>query len=274
MKMISNVHTHTTWCDGTIGPREMADAAIAIGFTDLGFSSHSPIPLEREYPWMTDEAGYIEEISKLKKEYSGRLNILCGIELDYFSQINREAYDYTIGSAHYLVLTPEVSVTVDNPSWQTPDAMRVYGGDHRKMYREYYSLVYQNVQKNRPDIVAHFDLPTKYNRDYDLFDEDGEDYKRTAMESLDGVLDIIIPYGGMIELNVSAFVRKLRDVPYPAPFLLERIAQRGGRIIITTDAHKPERLNMGFDTAVEFLKQTGFKSMTILKDKQFIDVGI
>ena len=272
--MISNVHTHTTWCDGTISPKEMADAAIAIGFSDLGFSSHSPIPLDREYPWMTDEAGYIKEISELKKEYAGRLNILCGVEHDYFSQINRDDYDYTIGSVHYLALTSDINITVDDPDWQKPAAIRMYDGNTQKMYREYYSLMVRNAQINRPDIIGHFDILTKYNRGNAIFDEDSEDYKNTAMEALDSVLDVIIPYGGMIELNVSAFVRKLRDDPYPSPFLLKRIAQRGGRMIITTDAHKPERLNMGFDTAVEFLIQSGFKSMAILKDGQFTDVNI
>lgn len=38
----SNAHTHSTWCDGKDTLEDMAQAAIDLGFTDLGFTCHSP----------------------------------------------------------------------------------------------------------------------------------------------------------------------------------------------------------------------------------------
>ena len=272
MKMTSNVHTHSAWCDGNNTLREMADAAIAIGFTDLGFSSHSPTPFDLSYPNMTDEAGYVREIAELKEEYAGRLGILCGIEQDCFGPINHDNYDYVIGAVHYLPLDGGY-VSIDSSLRQTGAAAKVYDGG-QNMYRKYYSLVYESAKRFSPDIIGHFDVIAKYNKGNIYFDETSADYTAAALEALDGVLDIIIPYGGMVELNTSAFVRGLRDVPYPDPFILKRIAQRGGRVIITTDSHRTSTLNAGFDTALEFLISSGFKSMAVLRDKKFIDVNI
>lgn len=36
----SNAHTHSTWCDGKDSLEDMAQAAIELGFTDLGFTCH------------------------------------------------------------------------------------------------------------------------------------------------------------------------------------------------------------------------------------------
>ena len=38
----------------------------------------------------------------MKAEYKGKVDILCGIEWDQFSDDKRTGYDYWIGSVHYL----------------------------------------------------------------------------------------------------------------------------------------------------------------------------
>ena len=45
---------------------------------------------------------YKATIAKLKAEYKGKVDILCGIEWDQFSDDKRVGYDYWIGSVHYL----------------------------------------------------------------------------------------------------------------------------------------------------------------------------
>ena len=45
---------------------------------------------------------YKATIAKLKERYAGKLDILCGLEWDLFSDDDPYAYDYFIGSAHYV----------------------------------------------------------------------------------------------------------------------------------------------------------------------------
>ena len=105
----SSVHCHSTLCDGKNTLQQMAGAACAQGLTTLGFSGHSYTTPDREYcmtPGRT--AQYRATIAKLKNEYRGKVDILCGIEWDLLSEGTPKGFDYWIGSAHHLYgKTPE-----------------------------------------------------------------------------------------------------------------------------------------------------------------------
>ena len=95
----AGLHNHTTMCDGKNSAREMAEAAIAAGFTDFE-AGHRAYAVRSSYS-PKDEAGYIREIRALQKEYAGRQTARISLEQDYFSLTQRrEAYDYIIGSVH------------------------------------------------------------------------------------------------------------------------------------------------------------------------------
>ena len=99
----SSVHCHSTMCDGKNTLQEMASAACAQGLTTLGFTGHSYTQRDREYCMSPSRtAQYKATIAKLKAEYKGKVDILCGIEWDILSEDKRTGYDYWIGSAHHL----------------------------------------------------------------------------------------------------------------------------------------------------------------------------
>ena len=76
----SSVHCHSTMCDGKNTLQEMASAACAQGLTTLGFSGHSYTQRDREYCMSPSRtAQYKATIAKLKAEYKGKVDILCGI---------------------------------------------------------------------------------------------------------------------------------------------------------------------------------------------------
>ncbi len=83
----SSVHCHSTMCDGRNTLQEMASAACAQGLTTLGFSGHSYTQRDREYCMSPSRtAQYKATIAKLKAEYKGKVDILCGIEWDSLSE--------------------------------------------------------------------------------------------------------------------------------------------------------------------------------------------
>lgn len=275
MPMQSNAHTHTTWCDGKNTTREMAERAIERGFTDLGFSSHSPAPFDKRCVGITDEAAYRAEIDGLKEELDGRLAILCGVEQDFYAPVDREKYDYVIHSTHYLPRDGGKYEAVDDlPSMTLETWKNRYQIDGIAMVRDYYALAAKGVAEYRPDVVGHFDLITKYNQNSAMFDEGSKEYREIALEALDAVIDVVNDYGGMIEVNTGGMPKGYRKVPYPAPFLLRRMAERDVRAIITSDSHEVATLDYGYDIALELMRAAGFKKMAVLKDGAFRDVGI
>ncbi len=116
------------------------------------------------------------------------------------------------------------------------------------------------------DILAHFDLITKYTEKYPFIDINSKGYLDMAIETLEK-LSGKIPY---FEVNTGAMSRGLRTVPYPHTTLLKEIKRLGFKPIITSDAHSKEHLDYGFDVARELLITSGFKEKYILTDNGFI----
>ena len=66
--MLTNYHTHSTFCDGKSTPEEIVKAAIAEGFDAIGFSGHGYTEYDLRY-CMRDVAGYITEIVRRREIY-------------------------------------------------------------------------------------------------------------------------------------------------------------------------------------------------------------
>lgn len=272
---ISNIHTHTLWCDGENTVDEMAGSAMEAGFSALGFSSHSPAPFDPLCPGIEDIDAYKADIRRAREKYAGRLYIACGIEQDYFSQNPTGGFEYFIGSVHYIKDKNGAIHTIDGAPG---DALRcrdgVFGGDGDGLAEAYYALVAQNVKERRPTVVGHFDLVTKNNRDGRLFNEESPRYRAAALAAMEQVAGQLAAYGGMLEVNTRAMVRGLRDVPYPAPFLLRRARQLGVRVVITTDCHKAGTLADGYGDALQYVAAAGYDTMAVFQNGAFADVKI
>ena len=88
--LLSSVHVHTKLCDGKNTPEELALSAWKAGLKTLGFSGHSHTPHDIEY-CMTNARTqlYRAQVAKLKERYAGKLDILCGLEWDLYSDETR-----------------------------------------------------------------------------------------------------------------------------------------------------------------------------------------
>jgi histidinol-phosphatase (PHP family) len=109
------------------------------------------------------------------------------------------------------------------------------------MCEHYYALVAQ-LADMKPDIVGHIDLITKFNEREPLFDWNHPRYLAAAF----GAIDALIPTGAIFEINTGAMSRGWRSAPYPAPSLLDHIKQKGGRVLLTGDAHTSDTLCHAF----------------------------
>ena len=74
--MLQNLHTHTKYCDGRDTPVEMAERAIELGFSSLGFSSHANTRFSDTCELLYNVDAYVEEIKRIRSVYEGRLKIL------------------------------------------------------------------------------------------------------------------------------------------------------------------------------------------------------
>ena len=265
--MKSSVHCHSTLCDGKNTLQEMASAACAQGLTTLGFTGHSHTPCDREYcmsPRRT--ALYKATIAKLKAEYKGKVDILCGIEWDQFSDDKRIGYDYWIGSVHYLrgAVTGKY-YEIDFRKQDLQDCINAdFGGDALAAVEAYFRSVAE-VAALKPDILGHIDLIKKLNRDGSFFDENSDRYRAAAL----GALEAAKAADCLLEVNTGAVFRGYRDDFYPGPWLLGEWNRMGGKVIITADAHSTDCLTFGYEEAARQVKAAGFNSVQVLTSAGF-----
>lgn len=251
-----DLHTHTTYCDGQDTPEQMVRAAIEKGLCCIGFSAHGFTAFDTSYCMAADaQARYKQEILSLRETYRGQIEIYLGCEQDYYGTA-AAGYDYVIGSVHYL--HPQGAyVPVDlSRAALTEGVRQYYGGDFYAAAAAYYASVADVYNKTRCDIVGHFDLITKYNEGGALFSEDDRRYQTSALAAADALLSV----GTLFEINTGAITRGHRTVPYPAPFILRHIAQRGGGIVLSGDTHAAQNLCREWKTAVDYALFCGVKT--------------
>ena len=68
----------------------------------------------------------------------------------------------------------------------------------------------------------------------------------------EGMADVLIEKDRIFEINTGAISRGWRVTPYPQDFLLRRIAEKGARVIITSDSHSRDTILFGYEAAVEY----------------------
>ena len=266
MPYTENFHTHTLFCDGKNTPEEMVKSAIEKGFTALGFSGHSYIDFE--CGWCMTKEGtkeYIKTIRALAEKYVGEINIYCGTEHDVLSSINKSDYDYTLGAVHYLSFGDEHFDVDASAQCQLETAERFLGGSMIEYAIQYFREAGTILDRTDADIIAHFDLLTKFNEHGELFDTSDRRYILAYTEAL----DMLIPYGKPFEINTGAIARGKRETPYPSIEIADYIHSKGGYFILTSDCHNAAMLDCYYDEALKMYSKYNIVSFEeILKNNQ------
>lgn len=280
----ANFHTHTTLCDGSSTPEDMARRAVSLGFTQLGFSGHMDPDNHM------DMNLYRNRIHALQEQYRGKIDILIGIELDtVYNPVYARQVEYTIGATHFpdvacnrgyegAGLQPsnggacepeggrnrsgsERPLSVDaSPEDLQLLADRYFGGDFYQLARCYYETEAQVYDRLHCTFIGHFDLITKFNDQMHVLDETDPRYTRPALETMAYLAEEGVPF----EINCGAVNRGLKREFYPNSFFLRALHDMGGEILINSDAHQAELLNGAFDRAVNQAAACGFTHTNIL----------
>ena len=272
----SNYHTHTYLCDGKNTPKEMVERAIELGFRSLGFSGHQYSIQDSDYAMSPiSELKYRDEVLALREEYQNQIQVYLGIERDYCCETT-QGFDYVIGSTHHL-LKDGIWMSVDHsPKIMEEGVKLLFNGDYMAYAEAYYDLESKVLEKTGGQIVGHFDLVTVFNQGNAYFDENDPAYRSAARKSMEGIVEsfvsnkrskdlpagfpeelgVMIETTGMpiFEINTGATAKGRKDLPYPAPFLVEILADMGVPMVMNSDCHDKRYLDFGFDALINRYK--------------------
>ncbi|WP_374120525.1 histidinol-phosphatase [Neobacillus sp. PS3-40] len=265
-----DLHTHHDLCGHAQGKiQEYIEAAIDRGLNVIGIADHSPyFTNEEDQPYPTIAmpkshfSDYVHEVQQLKKLYSGKIDVLLGVESDFFpeqieiyrSYYERYPFDYIIGSVHHV---DGINI-FEKGRW---DGLTEQEKIRTK--ETYYSLINQSARSSMFQILGHIDAMKGY---YPAF-------SFIQTEAVEQTLKIIGECDIAIEINTSG---KTKDVGgwYPSDEILELARHNGVKVTFGSDAHDPHRVGDEFEIVQTHLKDIGFKEMVYFKNKQRIIVRL
>ncbi len=256
--MISSLHTHATLCDGADTLEAMAQAAYDAGVTHYGVTchSHTPAPFDVGHTLDADLTPYRKQVEALREQYKDKMDVLLGLEWDATSDLEPEGVDfldYWIGSVHNLH-DPKTNTyhAIDWDGEKLENCINtVFSGHSLMMVAAYYRMVCQ-VARKKPPVLGHFDLIVKLNEAGRFFNENSLDYQNIALDALETV-DV---EATVLEVNSGALAKYGRI--YPAPFILKAWQKKGGRIVLTADAHTATAITAGMAEGAKLAKACGF----------------
>ena len=266
--MITNFHTHTTFCDGKSTAEEVVKSAIEKGFSAIGFSGHGVTGFDPHY-CLRDVEGYRVEILRLKAAYRDKITIYLGAEEDCLEPVDRSQFEYIIGSSHYVPVGEKIW-SVDSKRETFQQLLGLFGGDPAQLAEAYYSRFCDYILKRKPDIIGHFDLITKFTQ----VDAPNLLADAAYLAVAEKYIKIAAQSGCVFEVNTGAIARGLRTTPYPSENLLRVLKSLDAPLILSSDSHHADTLDCAFPETKAMLRDIGFRKLMTLKDGKFVEYDL
>ncbi len=275
---MTNYHCHSIYCDGVNATEEMVQAAIAEGLSALGLSSHAPVPFETS--WIMPggkHKDYITDIRRLKEKYANDIQIYQGLEVDYIkgetdaktAHIQSFDSDYLIGSIHFLgqLMVDGERWTVDGSQQEFQSGLdEMYGGDIRRLVRDFTEQSVAMMELGGFDIVGHMDKIYQHGHTYFSLDEAWyQDEMMTLLEmakAKDYVVEINTKHYHLLGFFFphQAFFKNIKDLKIP--------------VQVNSDCHQKEMMTAAYKMAYDCLKSAGIEEERVLFDGKWQDRAI
>ena len=208
------------------------EKAIELGFSQIGFSEHSPLPFPNPFSLKEEHVDeYVQTIDQLRDEFGHQIEIFRALEMDYIPGISEDfdfwrkkcAVDYLIGSVHLVKPdnTDELWFT-DGPDYKIYDKglQQFFAGDIRKAVEAFYYQTNQMIESQEFEIVGHVDKIKMHNRGR-FFTEDEKWYRKLVEETL----ELIRNKNLIVEVNTRGLYKKTSDSLFPDHQTLKRVKE-------------------------------------------------
>ncbi len=260
MSLPADYHMHTPLCRHAVGePVDYARRAVELGFSEIGFSDHSPMRRDDFDNWrmrndQLDE--YVAKVQLAQKEFP-QLTIRLALEVDYLpghetwirELTARHLWDYLIGSVHYV----SESWDIDNPAklseWKKRDAFEVW--------QIYFDRLTLAAESKLFEIIGHADLPKKF----------GIRPPQDCTPLYEKFLNAAAKTGVAIELNTAGLRKDCQEI-YPSRDLLQLAFQKNVPITFGSDAHAPGEVGLNFADAIALARSVGYTQQCRFKNRQ------
>ncbi|WP_182870539.1 histidinol-phosphatase HisJ family protein [Stieleria mannarensis] len=261
-RILFESHSHTPLCKHADGmPTEYAAVAEARGLLGMHVTCHNPMPdgfssgvrmAESEF----DQ--YVDLVAETTDQWRGRVDVRLGLEADYFEgheaylekQLASADFHFVLGSVH-----PQIGEFRDT-YWQD---------DLVEVQRIYFNLLAKSAETGLFDSLAHPDLIKNFTSE--AWDPE------SILDVIRPALDRIAKTGVAMELNTSGVNKRISEMN-PFPDMLAEMKTRDIPVTLGADAHVPERVGDGYETAMRLLQSVGYTHVNFFTNRKRRSVKI
>jgi len=254
-------HVHTLFCPHGSNDsfEKYIEKALSLGFTEITFTEHAPLPdgftdttptKDSAMSW-SEWDHYVEEIDRVKKLYKDKIQINCGLEIDFIEGFEKETtqtlnkvgtkLDDAILSVHFLKLGERYDC-VDYSPQGFEEMIKVYGSVE-EIYKKYYKTVQMSVEADlgafKPKRMGHITLVHKFQNRFPFHGDE-----KTALEHL---LKTIKKEDYELDYNGAGTAKPLCREPYPPDWVIQEARKLQIPLVYGSDAHQAKELGQGYD---------------------------
>ncbi|MBE5916325.1 MAG: histidinol-phosphatase HisJ family protein [Pseudobutyrivibrio ruminis] len=262
--MLWDNHMHTNFSgDSDARPIDMIKAAKLKGLRGITFTDHLDLDYPKEFGFfdLDLENYYPTQHALALAESNDNFTILTGLEVGIQPHIidkckeavNAQPYDFIIGSTHLV------------DKWDPYFESFWERASEDALLKRYYECILENINVFTDfDTLGHLDYAFRYAPSESAKHNTHEPY----FEIIDAILNRIIKLDKALEVNTAAF-RKGMGAPNPAPSIIKRYHELGGKLItLGADAHTPSDIAADFDRLPDLLKECGFNEFVVYKNRK------
>ncbi|MCK4730122.1 MAG: histidinol-phosphatase [Candidatus Aenigmarchaeota archaeon] len=246
---------------------EIVIAAIRLGYDEIAITEHFSYPFAKKtfsrwnlnYDTLIIDSKldkrmsltvYLRNLDRIKDKYKNKINILKGLEVDFFPDYEKDIkeclkeydFDIILGSCHYLpdplnkgkylhICSPRMEMLKNNPG-------------ERWIYKNYFENVLKSVSSGIFDYIAHLDFLKKKLPEYNQV---------KAWKDIEKILKAMIKKSVGLEINIRGII-DLNDA-YPSKEIIQKYFELGGnKINLGSDSHSVKDIFESRDIIKEFIE--------------------
>ncbi len=254
----SNLHTHTYRCKHAEGDvADYCQHAVAGGLKTLGISDHVALPDDR---WLgvrmafADLDDYIDSIEAAQNDFPD-LRVLKAMEceyapeyVDYYHDLlnGRHNCDYLIGAVHFFPHKGE---------WLSP----FYDMNDTSMFKSFVDYFIDSMTSGLFMFMAH---PDNFGASCLSW---GAEIDAASQDILQAAADLDMP----LEVNAYGLRKDMVAAkdgprhPYPLPEFWQRASAYKIKVVVNSDAHRPQDVVSNLDEGIAFAEKNNLKRVTI-----------
>ncbi|TKC15814.1 histidinol-phosphatase HisJ [Robertmurraya kyonggiensis] len=254
-------HIHTPFCPhGTKDAfEEYIEKAIQLGFSEISFTEHAPLPEgfidttpDQDSGMKLEELeAYFEQINQLKPMYKDKIRINCGLEVDYVEGFEAQTKDFlnyyghklddAVLSVHFLKHGDTYDCLDYSPN-VFEKMIRQYGSIQH-VYENYFRTLLKSIQSDlgpfKPKRIGHITLVRKFQKKFPM----AHDYRSEILQ----ILQAMKERGYELDYNGAGTSKPLCGETYPPKWVSEEAIKLQIPLVYGSDAHQVKELKQGYN---------------------------